>query len=133
VERFRDGRDRGRWQRIVACVQDFSRAVEQGDWSAAAVAMNTETAIRREMTPDVLDPLGVALVETAAAEGCGGRFTGAGGGGCVWAVGARAAIQGLRLRWEALLTANADAMLLDTRPTGEGLAVHAVPRQTETH
>ncbi|MFW6364320.1 MAG: bifunctional hydroxymethylpyrimidine kinase/phosphomethylpyrimidine kinase, partial [Spirochaeta sp.] len=33
----------------------------------------------------VLDDIGAALVEAARKNGCGGRFTGAGGGGCLWA------------------------------------------------
>ena len=47
IERFRAGRDRDRWRRIADCVRQFSAALEQGDWSTAAEAMNTETAIRR--------------------------------------------------------------------------------------
>ena len=38
--------------------------------------MNRETAVRREMTPEVLDEaLGTRLVETAMRCACGSRFT----------------------------------------------------------
>ena len=128
IERFRAGRDRVRWRRIADCVRQFSAAIEQGDWSTAAEAMNAETAIRREMTPDVLDPLGLALVEAAQAQGCGGRFSGAGGGGCIWALGAREAIDRLRPEWQTLVEGHPEAAVLDARPTVEGLAVEITPR-----
>ena len=128
IERFRAGRDRARWRRIADCVRQFSVAVEQGDWPTAAEAMNTETAIRREMTPDVLDPLGSALVEAAQARGCGGRFSGAGGGGCIWAIGAREAIDRLRPQWQTLVEGHPEAAVLDAHPTVEGLTVNITPR-----
>jgi D-glycero-alpha-D-manno-heptose-7-phosphate kinase len=128
VERFRAGHDRGRWQRIADCVKQFSRAIVRGDWSTAAGAMNTETDQRLEMTPDALDPVGGALVEAARGQGCGGRFTGAGGGGCVWAVGEKDAIDRLRPQWQTLLAPHADASLLDAGPTMDGLTVQVAPR-----
>jgi D-glycero-alpha-D-manno-heptose-7-phosphate kinase len=128
INRFRSGQDRERWRQIAASVHQFSRAVERGDWRAAAGALQTETAIRRQMTPDVLDPLGAALVEAAEIQDCGGRFTGAGGGGCIWAFGPQDAIARLRPEWQALLETHADATLLNARPTGEGLTVQATPR-----
>ncbi len=129
IERFRSGRDRRRWQQIAGCVQQFSQALQRGDWRQAADAMNTETALRREMTPDVLDALGAELVAAARSEGCGGRFTGAGGGGCIWAVGPEEGIGRLRPQWQQLLEAHPDAALLDARPTMEGLQIRSVPRQ----
>ena len=49
--------------------------------------MNRETDVRRQMTPDVLNDIGKTLVELAKKNKCGARFTGAGGGGCIWALG----------------------------------------------
>ena len=43
--------------------------------------MQAETALRVEMTPQVFDGMGHQLAHAAAAEHCGARFTGAGGGG----------------------------------------------------
>ncbi|MBL0715248.1 MAG: galactokinase [Desulfosarcina sp.] len=128
VQRFLAGRDRARWTRIVDGVKQFCAAVDRGDWSAAGDAMNAETAIRREMNPDVLDPLGLALVDVAIAQGCGGRFTGAGGGGCIWAIGEKEAIRMLRPKWQALLDRHPEAVLLDARPAMEGLRVQVTPR-----
>jgi D-glycero-alpha-D-manno-heptose-7-phosphate kinase len=128
IERFRSGRDRKRWRRIAGCVREFTRALEQGDWSQAATAMNTETDLRLEMTPDVLDPLGTALVEAARAAGCGGRFTGAGGGGCIWAIGPRKAIDHLRGQWPMLLASHPEAVLLDAPPAMAGLQIESPAR-----
>jgi D-glycero-alpha-D-manno-heptose-7-phosphate kinase len=128
IERFRSGRDRRRWQQIADCVEQFSNALAQRDWDTAAAAMNAETDIRRDMTPDVLDPLGAALVSAARRQGCGGRFTGAGGGGCIWAIGTREAIDQLRPEWHSLLDAHPDAVLLDTRPSMDGLRLDVEPR-----
>jgi D-glycero-alpha-D-manno-heptose-7-phosphate kinase len=128
IERFRSGRDRGRWQQIAQSVAQFSAALAARDWPAAAAAMNTETGLRREMTPDVLDALGDALVAAAKRQGCGGRFTGAGGGGCIWAVGSREAIKRLRPEWQAQLAAHPEACLLDTQPTAAGLQIQVAKR-----
>ncbi len=128
LNRFRSGRDRARWRRIAGCVQEFTRTLAQGDWPQAARAMKTETDLRLEMTPDVLDPLGAALVEAAREAGCGGRFTGAGGGGCIWAIGAREAIDRLRGPWSTRLGSHPEAALLNAPPAAEGLQVESHPR-----
>ncbi len=128
IERFRAGHDRERWRRIAGCVREFSQALGRGEWSRAAAAMNTETDIRREMTPDVLDPVGAALVEAARGAGCGGRFTGAGGGGCIWAVGPKEAVGRLRAEWHTLLALYPEAKLLDAQPAMKGLQVESAAR-----
>ena len=128
IERFRSGRDRERWRRIAGCVREFTRALGEADWSRAVMAMNTETDLRLEMTPDVLDPLGAELVKTAREAGCGGRFTGAGGGGCIWAIGSREAIGRLRGQWQTLMASHPEAALLDARPAEKGLQVESHPR-----
>ena len=55
---------------------------------ASIALMNREMAIRRKMTPEVLDDdRESSLFNSAVENGCGARFTGAGGGGCIWALG----------------------------------------------
>ncbi len=75
------------------------------------------------MTPDVLDEMGVELVEAAVKLGCGGRFTGAGGGGCIWAIGEIGAIDLLRNTWEIILAEKPEARLLDVQVDPDGLKV----------
>jgi D-glycero-alpha-D-manno-heptose-7-phosphate kinase len=123
VRHFLSGHERHHWIRVAECVRRFSTALAAGQWSAAAGVMNEETAIRRTMTPEVLDAIGLELVEAALARGCGGRFTGAGGGGCLWAVGDAAGIEALRCDWQAILAKRRDAKLLDVGLDMDGLAV----------
>jgi D-glycero-alpha-D-manno-heptose-7-phosphate kinase len=90
----------------------------------AAELMNRETAIRRKMTPEVLDEIGVQLIKTAVANNCGARFTGAGGGGCIWALGDAKHIDSLRPIWEEILSSEKESGLLEPKIDSQGLVVH---------
>ena len=90
---------------------------------AAADAMNRETAIRKAMTPQVLDDMGDRLAEAAIDAGCGARFTGAGGGGCMWAIGAADAVAALKPVWAKILTGRPTAGLLACRVDTRGVMV----------
>ena len=83
VRQFIGSEGRDRWQAIIRLTRDFETALTRWDMSAAADAMNRETAIRKAMTPRVLDDMGDRLAAAAVQCGCGARFTGAGGGGCM--------------------------------------------------
>ncbi|GBC64115.1 galactokinase [Desulfonema ishimotonii] len=123
VRQFLNGRDRVRWAEIIRITQQFIGAIKAGNYGDAIDAMNRETAIRREMTPDVVDEIGAALVETALEKGCGARFTGAGGGGCIWALGETGNIDSLRAAWEKVLSEREEACLLDTGIDSDGLTL----------
>ncbi len=125
VRQFVAGRDRARWAEIVRLTRDFTKALGRGRYAQAAELMNRETDIRRRMTPDVLDATGRRLAAAARRAGCGARFTGAGGGGCIWALGEADAISGLRPRWAELLAARRGAGLLGAGIDTEGLRVTA--------
>jgi len=86
-------------------------------------AMNKEVGIRRKMTPEVFDDVGLALVDKALAHSCGARFTGSGGGGCIWALGLAEDIRELRLSWTTILSRREGARLLDARIDPNGLEV----------
>ncbi len=122
VRRFLSGQDRKLWTEIVGLTHAFGKALSVRDYSAAAALMNRETAIRRKMTPEVLDDVGKKLVESAVKNRCGARFTGAGGGGCIWALGELEYIPRLRDAWERILLNRKDACLLDAEIDGSGLA-----------
>lgn len=121
VKRFIRGIDRKYWIRMINCTREFSDAFEKMDMAAAAQAMNMETAIRKEMTPHVLDAMGDQLVAVAEEENCGARFTGAGGGGCLWAVGGKASVKRLKTRWEAILSKREAASLLNFKIDTDGV------------
>lgn len=123
VGQFLKGTHRDRWQEIVSCTHRFAEAIAAEDYSAAAAAMNRETAIRRKMTPDVLDAVGRSLVDAAVRSNCGARFAGAGGGGCIWALGNQDDIDRLRGSWETVLSERTDARLLAAQIDTEGLCL----------
>ena len=83
--------------------------------------MNQETDLRRRLTPEVLDDMGTALVDAARRDHCGARFTGAGGGGCLWAIGEPGHIERLRPLWAEILGRRESAGILDTRVDTNGL------------
>jgi D-glycero-alpha-D-manno-heptose-7-phosphate kinase len=113
IRQFRSGGTRPQWIEIVRLSRMFADALEKGDLSGAMEAMNREMAIRREMTPDVLDDIGDRLAASASDNGCAARITGAGGGGCIWALGNAGDIEGLRPVWQDILTSRPEARLLD--------------------
>ena len=123
IDQFVSGETRALWVEIVSSTKAFVEALRRKDWPAAAGAMNKEVDIRRKMTPDVFDDVGNALVERALGLDCGARFTGAGGGGCIWAVGAEERIRALRPMWEEILSTRDDARLLQAKVDPVGLDV----------
>jgi D-glycero-alpha-D-manno-heptose-7-phosphate kinase len=124
VRQFLSGRYRDLWKEIAECTRKFAASMVERDYRQAVVQMNRETSIRRTLTPDVLDNIGEKLVEKARATGCGARFTGAGGGGCLWAVGETEHIDRLRPLWEKTLSEREAARLLDVSIDSKGLVVH---------
>ena len=124
VHQFIGGKNRAIWQEIIDHTHQFTTALVNRDYHQAAISMNRETALRRKMTPDVLDSVGVQLVESAMQNLCGARFTGAGGGGCIWALGAMENIDRLRPLWEEILSTRSQAYLLNAKIDPEGVVVH---------
>ena len=113
ISQFLEARTRSEWAEIVDCTRGFIDAMRKGDSDQAVRWMNRENGIRLKMTPDVLDSLGRRLCKDAVAEKCGARFTGAGGGGCVWAFGRRSGIKKLKTVWGGRTQAVDTAQLLD--------------------
>jgi len=123
VDQFLTGKYRQEWIEIIGCTQGFAQALVRKDLSRAIDWMNKETAIRRRMTPEVLDATGKKLVRAAIDSRCGARFTGAGGGGCIWAMGGADAIEKLKGRWQRLLKPIPSARLLNAGIDALGVVV----------
>jgi D-glycero-alpha-D-manno-heptose-7-phosphate kinase len=121
VKQFVSGRYRSHWKEIVHCTQSFVDALMKGNYKEASWWMNRETEIRCHMTPDVLDEIGKKLVKEAIEKGCGARFTGAGGGGCIWAIGEKENITQLKVQWENTLSGRQTACLIDEEIDEDGL------------
>jgi len=123
VQAFVAGKDRHLWTDIVGFTRAFVKALSVKDWTSAVQAMNSEVEIRRQMTPEVFDDMGEALVEKARDHDCAARFTGAGGGGCLWGLGTKTNIEGLRSAWTELLSQREGACLIDPKVDPKGLEV----------
>ena len=121
VRDFLAGRHREIWHRIAAYSRQFIESLAGADFQSAVAAMNAETDLRVRMTPEVLDPMGVRLVEAARNQRCGARFTGAGGGGCVWALGEPVHIASLRSDWKTILASRSEAAMLDVSIDPNGI------------
>ena len=126
VAQFTAGLNRGKWAQIIQYTHEFIAALAKARYDHAAELMNRETRIRREMTPDVLDGVGQKLVAAAVDGGCGARFTGAGGGGCVWALGSIDRIDRLRQTWENVLSTTPSAQLLPVQIDHHGVATQLI-------
>ena len=124
VQQFLGGEHRGRWAEIIDCTKTFIDAIAKRDFKLAVSSMNRETSIRRELTPDVLDTVGKKLVDIAIKNGCSARFTGAGGGGCVWALGEPEDIDRLKKVWEETLSTTDEGCLLEVKIDSRGVVVH---------
>jgi D-glycero-alpha-D-manno-heptose-7-phosphate kinase len=123
VRDFLSGKNRKSWQDIALATKAFVKALSVKDWASAIQAMNQEVDIRCTMTPEVFDDMGKVLREKALAAGCGARFTGAGGGGCIWAIGTAEDISDLRTQWQDALSTKKEAGLLDVHVDTKGLEV----------
>ena len=121
IRQFLNGESRPQWIEIIDCGNHFVEAIRQRNLGDAVAAMNRETDIRVALTPDVFNAAGYRLIEAARGNHCGGRFTGAGGGGCIWALGAPPAIERLRESWREILAELPTARLLDTAIDPKGV------------
>jgi D-glycero-alpha-D-manno-heptose-7-phosphate kinase len=124
VKQFLSGLDRDSWANVITATSQFVDALAGQNYQQAVVNMNRDTRIRRKMTPDVLDKVGEFLVDIALQNHCGARFTGAGGGGCLWALGEIKNIDRLRPLWKASLSSHQEACLLDVGIDSKGVTVY---------
>ncbi len=123
VNQFLSGQNRDKWEQIVNLTTGFSAALKAWDFQEAVALMNRETRIRLDMTPDVLDDTGQELYKVAMAAGCGARFTGAGGGGCLWAIGTEPNIEKLKPQWHNILIKRDQALLLEAAVDSKGIMI----------
>ena len=117
---FLSGKTRTGWLEANKIVEKFAGAITREEWSRAAALLRREMAVRRKITPDAMIPLTAELLEQAESAGCGARFTGAGGGGSLWALGNLDSINRLREIWTKTLEPVRGARMLecDVDPAG---------------
>jgi D-glycero-alpha-D-manno-heptose-7-phosphate kinase len=101
------------WRKIANITYEFADSAAKGDMKKAAAFMNMETELRNGITKKLFNSTGEKLVAAARKTECGARFTGAGGGGCIWAIGEAENIIRLRKRWEEILDPVDNAYVLN--------------------
>ncbi|HCY83707.1 MAG TPA: galactokinase, partial [Desulfobacteraceae bacterium] len=121
VRMFKAGTAYHQFEQIADITRNFYAALASGQYGLAGELMIRETEIRSELTPEVLDKTGKRMFEKAKAVHCGARFTGAGGGGCLWAVGEPKDIRTLRTEWQTILDRVENGRLLDTSIDTSGI------------
>jgi len=124
VRAFKKGGVVSEFRDIIQITREFTSALKDKDFTNAGALMNQETRIRSKMTPEVLDNTGKKLFEKAEELNCGARFTGAGGGGCLWAVGEMDCIDALRTSWQDILDQVQSGLILDTAIDARGIQIH---------
>jgi D-glycero-alpha-D-manno-heptose-7-phosphate kinase len=124
VEGFQKGRHRQAWAQICVLTDRFCRAVAEERFDDAGRIMNEEVDLRLDMTPEVLTENARQLVDLARAAGCGARFTGSGGGGCLWALGGAENIAALKKNWQARVKDIEGGLLLPTTIAAQGIVGH---------
>lgn len=123
VESFVRGETRMIFGEIAKITQEFFKAVKARNFGLAGELMVQETRLRLQMTPEVLDKTGKKLFERAVEFNCGARFTGAGGGGCLWAVGEKERISDLAPVWQEVLKPVADGHILHAKIDTNGIMI----------
>lgn len=123
MRQFAAGTTRDKWVKITKISAIFVEAVSNRRFKEAADAMNKELDLRLEMTPGVLTPIMETLVLAAQKNNCGARFTGAGAGGCVWALGEKDELEKTKSLWTEIIAKEKDACFLDADIDPDGIIV----------
>jgi D-glycero-alpha-D-manno-heptose-7-phosphate kinase len=113
IYNFLEGQTRAGWIEANDIVKELAKAIKKREWKKASDRLKDEMAIRRKITPDALIPVTEKLIDSAENMGCGARFTGAGAGGSVWAIGEPDRIGKLRTVWDSVLAPIRGATVLD--------------------
>jgi len=121
VNDFLSGHTRAGWLEANEIVTHLARAIREQNWEGAAHLVKQELSLRRKITPEALIPITEKMVEQAEHSGCGARFSGAGAGGSLWALGEIEDIRRLRGIWEETLAPIRGARILDCMVDSAGV------------
>lgn len=115
IKGFLSGRTRAGWLQVNKIVHHLAQAIREQHWKEAASLIQEEMSLRRKITPEALIPITEKMVGQAERQGCGARFSGAGAGGSLWALGEAENIKRLREKWGETLAPIKGAGLLDCK------------------
>lgn len=99
IEDFLNGRTREGWIHVNEIVHQIAKAIKRQDWGQVALGLQEEMALRKMLTPEALIPITDKLIDQAGRVGFGARFSGAGAGGSIWAIGPMKNLEELRHLW----------------------------------
>ncbi len=118
---FLAGKTRSGWIAVNEAVHGLAEAIKERNWQKGAVLLREEMLLRKKITPEALVPVTEKLVKQAEQLKCGARFTGAGAGGALWAIGPMENLNQLRQTWRKTLAPIRGACLLDCRVDSKGV------------
>lgn len=121
VRDFTEGRHRGVWFEINDLTRQLAEELQAYRWASAGRVLARESELRRTLTPGVVVGAMEPLIQSAEQNKCGARFTGSGGGGCVWALGEEDDIRRLGPVWLDQLAGVQNARLLPSQPDPSGV------------
>jgi D-glycero-alpha-D-manno-heptose-7-phosphate kinase len=119
---FLGGKNRKLWFLINQNTYDFAQALRDAKWRLAGQFLARESELRGNISTAMVPGHATGLLEQAVSAGCGARFAGAGGGGCVWAIGETDKIARLKEAW-ALQLGEMGGWLLPATVTARGVTV----------
>jgi D-glycero-alpha-D-manno-heptose-7-phosphate kinase len=121
IEQFLTGKTRPEWLEVNEVVKRLSAHIKNRKWHDASKELNNEVNIRKKITPEAFTPEITRLITESERIGCGARFTGAGGGGVVWALGEINDIEKLKVKWATILQESKDGRILECEIDPEGV------------
>ncbi len=113
IDAFLNGNTRAGWLEANEIAGHLSGAIKKKNWQKAANLIKEEMKVRKIITPDALIPETEKLIDKAENFDCGARFTGAGAGGAVWAIGELEGIKRLKKEWVLMLSKIKGAYMLE--------------------
>ncbi len=123
INDFLSGKTQEEWIKINQIIHNLSISLKQRNWESVVNYLNREVEIRRKITPDAFIPLTNKLIDQAQDLGCAARFTGAGAGGSIWAIGEYESIKKLRYFWTQGLSPIKDAKIFSCSIDPEGVKI----------
>ncbi|HEY6766278.1 MAG TPA: hypothetical protein VI386_16095 [Candidatus Sulfotelmatobacter sp.] len=108
---------------ISGLAHAMAQGLRSSDYQIAASALSAESEVRTSFMDAQIPPEDQALISTGKEHGCGVRFSGHGGGGALWAIGTKQAIDALRLAWDRMLAQRGTGFVLHSAVSNGGLRV----------
>lgn len=124
VEGLLNGRFLEHWLRINRLTRAALSSLDNAGWPALISIINGETALRSEIAPSRITPLGEVLQALAHGSEASFAAAGAGNGGCVWSLcPAPEAADSLKGAWSQAIARTTDAFILEATIDQKGLIV----------